>query len=73
MRLSEVLNDVYDDNEHATRTVWHDPQVYLGADDDSKLCIFGYSSEGDSPEIPHPWTMTADDWYANDWEVINDG
>ncbi len=71
MTFTDALSAIFDDNDRVTRRAWNNRQIYCLLDD-SKLCIKGFVSEGRDDGLNHPWVVTEQDYFADDWEVIAD-
>lgn len=67
MTLTEALNAVFRDNERIHRTSWKTRDVYCALEG-GQLCIWGVPADGKW----HPWVVTEADYFANDWEALND-
>ena len=65
MTLPEALEFTFNDSARITRIIWRNRAIYCGLED-NKLCIKGHPNDG----LWHPWTLTEEDWFAEDWEVV---
>lgn len=72
MRYPEALSSVFNDSDQVTRQVWGNRSIYLSLVD-YQLCITGFSSAGPDDGLPHPYILTENDYFADDWEVVVDG
>lgn len=70
MTFTEALSAIFHDDERVTRTIWGSRQIYCELVE-SQLCIVGFASSGKDDGKPHPWTITEQDYFADDWEVID--
>lgn len=66
MNFTDALNAVFKDSERIRRRSWVSRQVY-GVLDEGKL----YLHEDDG--LLHPWLLTEQDYFAEDWEILTDG
>ena len=64
-RLTTALEAVFNDSQRITRRKWANSTIYCGLEQ-SQLCIRGTNPDN----LWHPWTITDEDWYADDWEVV---
>lgn len=71
MTFTEAISSVFRDNDRTTRAIWHSRLIYLLVED-GKLCIKGYSSDSPDDGLPHPFIITEQDYFADDWEVVTD-
>ena len=69
MTLTEALILIFNDGPRITRLKWNNRSVYCGLDS-GLLCIKGFSSSGPDDGKWHPWTITEEDYFADDWEVV---
>lgn len=70
MTFPEALALVFNSSARITRRTWANPTIYCSLVDD-RLCIAGgLSADNKDPHLPHPWTVTGEDFYATDWEVV---
>lgn len=67
MTFSEALAAVFNSDARITRRTWNNRAIYCYMEQ-SQLCIRGFNREGDT--LPHPWTITDEDYFADDWEVV---
>lgn len=67
MNFIEALAAVFKDNDHITRTTWNNRSVYCCLED-GLLCIKGNPDDGRW----HPWTISEQDYFAHDWEIVVD-
>jgi hypothetical protein len=65
MTLPEALESIFNHSARITRTIWRNRNIYCGLEE-GRLCIKGWPDDGKW----HPWTITEEDYYAADWEVV---
>lgn len=70
MRFWEVEAAAFDHGRKVRRAHWS-KQVIITIEN-GVLCIKGFSSSGPDDGNWHPLIITESDWYADDWEVIDD-
>ena len=68
MTFSDALNAVFNDNARIRRHIWNS-SIYCLLDDE-KLCIHGHASQGADDGKNHPWVISSEDYFADDWEVM---
>lgn len=68
MTFTETLSTIFDSNSCARRRLWS-TRIFVGLEE-GKLCIKGYSSAGPDDGKWHPWVITEEDYFAEDWEVV---
>jgi hypothetical protein len=66
--FTETLSTIFDSNSCARRRLWS-TRIFVGLEE-GKLCIKGYSSAGPDDGKWHPWVITEEDYFAEDWEVV---
>lgn len=76
MTYAEALDAVYDDSKRVTRQGWNNRNIYLEMDKDStRLCIHGgfnaSTGQPDTDALLHPYILVEQDYYAEDWEVVD--
>jgi hypothetical protein len=71
MTFTEALSAVFNDSDRVTRAHWNSRAIYVELVD-SQLCIVGFIASGKNDGLPHPWIVTDQDYFADDWEVIVD-
>jgi len=71
MTFSDALSSVFNDSDRITRTVWNNRNIYVEMVD-AQLCIVGFVATGEDDGLPHPWVITEQDYFADDWEVLTD-
>lgn len=71
MTYSEALSAVFNDSDRVTRAHWNNRAIYVEVVDE-QLCIRGFYAGGKDDGLPHPWVITSQDYFADDWEVITD-
>lgn len=69
MTFTQVLSAVFNDADHITRRAWNNHAIYILLED-GKLCIKGYDATKPDDGLPHPLIVTEQDYYAEDWEVV---
>lgn len=69
MTFTQALSAVFNDSDRVTRQTWNNRSIYLSLVD-YQLCITGFSSSGKDDGLPHPWIVTEQDYFADDWEVV---
>lgn len=69
MIFSEALSDAFNDNARITRRAWANRSIYVSVIE-GKLCITGFNDKGEDDKRPHPLIMTEQDYFADDWEVV---
>lgn len=69
MTLSEALAHVFDNGQRIQRRLWS-RSVFVALDS-AILCIKGFSHSGPDDGKFHPWTISEDDYYATDWEILD--
>lgn len=67
MRFSEALGIVFNSPARIRRPAW--PTSTYVSLVEAKLCITGGQTTEDH-DMPHPWIITDEDWFADDWEVV---
>ena len=73
MNFQDALSAVFNDSDRVTRAHWNNRRIYIDAVE-SQLCIVGFADASAKDDgLPHPWTVTEQDYYADDWEVVEDG
>lgn len=70
MTFNKALSAVFDDGQRVTRQHWNSRSIYVELVE-SQLCIVGFSASGIDPQLAHPWTVTEQDYFADDWEVVD--
>lgn len=65
------LEAIFRDSARVTRRTWANPSIYCSLVDDGLCIIGGLPADGKDPHLPHPWTVTGEDFYATDWEVVD--
>jgi hypothetical protein len=70
MTFTDALSEVFDNSARVTRAHWNSRQIYIELVE-SQLCIVGFSASGVDTHLPHPWTITEQDYFADDWEVVD--
>lgn len=75
MTFLEALSAVFDDGERVTRAHWNNRNIYLVLEN-AKLCIVGglnlETLKPDRDNKPHPYIVDENDYYASDWEAVDD-
>jgi len=71
MTFSEALSAVFNDGDHVTRSVWRNSAAYLFVDE-ARLCITWNDAEQKADGLAHPYLLTEPDYFADDWEVVDD-
>lgn len=59
---------VFKERKRMRRTNW--PSSVYVLTDDEKLCLRGYNSNGPDDGKSHPWIITSEDYFADDWEIV---
>ncbi len=72
MNFTEALSAIFNDSDRVTRQHWNSRAIYCHLVD-YQLCITGFSNTGKDDGLPHPWIVTEQDYFADDWEVVVDG
>lgn len=67
MTFPEALSAVFKDNDRITRATWHSRSIYVAVEE-GLLCIWGNPADN----LFHPWTISEQDYFASDWEVVTD-
>lgn len=67
MTLPDALHEVFNSSARIRRPAW--PTSTYVSLVETKLCITGGQAI-DDPHLPHPWTITDEDWFSDDWEVV---
>lgn len=67
MKLPDALHEVFNSSARIRRLAW--PASTYVSLVEAKLCITGGQTTEDH-ELPHPWVITDEDWFAGDWEVV---
>lgn len=67
MNFPEALSAAFRDNDRITRAAWRNRSIY-GQVQDGLLCLRGNDDDG----LFHPWTISEQDYFASDWEVVVD-
>ena len=72
MTFTEALSAIFDDSQRVTRAHGNNRRVYLEreAEDQRRLLISWDSVKGVPDEQMHPWVLTEQDYFAEDWEVV---
>jgi hypothetical protein len=71
MTFTDALSAIFNDSDRITRQHWNSRSIYCELVD-SQLCIVGFSAQGKDDGLPHPWVITEQDYFADDWEVVVD-
>lgn len=69
MNFQDALNAAFHDNDRITRTIWANRSIFVAVEE-TKLCIKGFNAEND--DLYHPFIVSEQDFFADDWEVITD-
>ena len=69
MDFVTAITAVFRDNDRITRATWHNRHIFVALEE-GILCIKGFNKEND--DLFHPWTVTEQDFFASDWEVVTD-
>ena len=69
MTFTDALSEVFDNSARITRQHWNSRQIYIECVE-SLLCIVGFDANKPDDGLPHPWQITEQDYFANDWEVV---
>lgn len=67
MIFPEALSAAFHDNDRITRAAWNNRKVFVLVED-GILCLRGNPDDG----LAHPWTVSEQDYFASDWEVVTD-
>ncbi len=67
MNFTDALSVAFKDNDRITRATWHNRNIYVQVEE-GILCIKGNPDDG----LFHPWTVSEQDFFASDWEVVTD-
>lgn len=67
MNFTDALNAVFRDNDRITRVTWHNRSIFVALEE-GLLCLKGNPDDGKF----HPWTISEQDFFASDWEVVTD-
>lgn len=70
MTFTDALAAIFNDRSPATRRKWQSRLVYLKLDQQQRLCTTWYNTEQRVDGFLHPWIMTDEDYFADDWEVV---
>jgi hypothetical protein len=71
MTFTDAITAAFKDNDRITRRIWNNRDIYCEVVD-GRLCINFDSTSHRTGEM-HPWTITEQDFFADDWEVLVDG
>ena len=69
MTFPEALSATFNDSTRITRRAWANRSIYVSVIE-GKLCITGFSDQNDDDKRPHPLIVTEQDYFAEDWEVV---
>lgn len=69
MTFTDALSALFDDSARVTRAHWNNRRIYLEVVD-YILCIHGYVASGPDDGLPHPWHVTEQDYFADDWQIV---
>ena len=69
MTFTDALSAIFNDSDRVTRAHWNNRQIYIELHE-SLLCIVGFDSSRPDDGKPHPWQITEQDYYADDWEIV---
>ena len=72
MTFTDALSAVFNDSDRITRLHWNNRSIYIEVADE-QLCIRGFDANKPDDGLPHPWVVTSQDYFADDWEVLTDG
>lgn len=67
MNFIDALNAVFKDNDKITRATWANRSIYAQVED-GLLCIKGFPDDGKF----HPWTISEQDFFSHDWEIVTE-
>lgn len=71
MDFHHALKAAFNQGQKVTRRSWNNRNIYLSMVE-MKLCITGYSDPKPDDGKPHPLVVHESDYYADDWEIIDD-
>lgn len=66
MTFTEALSAVFDSGERITRLGWSNPSIYCVMEDHKLMIMNGVAMDG----MLHPWCVSEEDYFAEDWEVV---
>jgi len=72
MTFTDALSSVFNDSDRITRLHWNNRTIYIEVVDE-QLCIRGFVASGKDDGMAHPWVLTSQDYFSDDWEVVTDG
>lgn len=72
MDFISALNAVFKDNDRITRATWNNRNAYVSLEE-GLLCTTWDSKINSVDGLHHPWTISEQDFFAHDWEVVTDG
>lgn len=67
MNFTDAITAVFKEGDKITRQTWNNRNVFVTLED-GILCIMGFPDDGKY----HPWTISEQDFFAHDWEVVAD-
>lgn len=70
MTFPDALHAVFHANARITRRKWANRAIYCLLDS-GLLCLKGFQYGGVDDGKSHPWTITEEDYFADDWEVVD--
>ena len=73
MTFTDALSAIFNDTARVTRTVWNNRSIFLEMEDNGdRRVLINWDSRTNSIDGQlHPWTLTEQDYFANDWEVVD--
>jgi hypothetical protein len=72
MTFTDALSAVFDNSDRVTRRVWNNRRANCFLDE-GKLCTTWNSQQQMVDDQPHPWVISEQDFYSDDWEILSDG
>lgn len=65
MDFTTALAAAFHDNDRVTRRHWNNRSIYAALED-GMLMIKGFPDDG----LWHPWMISEQDFFADDWEIV---
>ena len=72
MTFTEALSAVFNDGDRITRPIWNNRKACVCVHD-GMLCTTWDTASMSVDGLYHPWDITEQDYFADDWEVVVDG
>lgn len=70
MTFPEALALIFNSSARITRRTWNSPATYCSVVNDRLTITGGIPADGKDPHLPHPWEITSEDYFADDWEIV---